>query len=99
MDENSTNVVRSLPINEEKYTVLRSPLRKVLSPINANINRNPSDGFSYTDQSYPFLLEAKTPKTPSIFACASNGFSKTPLDKYNAQSSNLKVGSENILTS
>lgn len=98
MDESSTNVVRSLPINEKKNTVLRSPLRKVLSPINININQNPSEGFSFTDQSYPLLLEGKTPKTPSIFASASNGFRKirTPLDKYNDQSSNLKVGSKNI---
>ncbi|XP_010111461.2 kinesin-like protein KIN-10B isoform X2 [Morus notabilis] len=91
-DDSSANVVRSSPISEKKST-LRSPLRKVLSPINTNINQPyPSEEFSFTNQPYPFLLEPKTPKTPSILTCANNRSQKmgTPLDKFNAQSSNLK---------
>ncbi|KAF3449192.1 hypothetical protein FNV43_RR09920 [Rhamnella rubrinervis] len=90
-DESSAKIVASSPISEKKNTQ-RSPLRKVLSPVNTNINQKPLDEFSFTDQPCILNFEPRTPKTPSILTCANNRFQPlgTPLDKFNAKSSNLK---------
>ena len=94
-DERSIDTVRSSPPSQKK-TTLTSPLRKVLSPINTNMNTTkPADEFSFTEQPRSILLEPKTPKTPSIFACADSRLQNigTPLDKFNSRSFNLKVDS------
>ncbi|XP_048319634.2 kinesin-like protein KIN-10B [Ziziphus jujuba] len=90
-DESSGNITPPSPISERKNT-LRSPVRKVLSPINTNGNQKPLDEFSFTDQACTFNFEPTTPKTPSILTCANIKFQAfgTPLDKFNANSSNLK---------
>lgn len=98
-DESPAKVVVASSPTSEKENTLRSPLRKVLSPINTNIIQNRVEEFSFTECHLSF--EPNTPKTPSIFTSANIGSEKiaTPLDKLNARSSNLKVSAENISNS
>ncbi|KAL6987616.1 hypothetical protein U1Q18_013362 [Sarracenia purpurea var. burkii] len=73
----------------EKIKELQSSLRKVLSPINSNIN---IQNMSSRDQICVVLVDPKTPKTPFLLGYANDESQKigTPLDKFNALSSNLK---------
>ncbi|CAK9184206.1 unnamed protein product [Ilex paraguariensis] len=75
----------ALTPTREKSKALPGSLRKVLSPINSNIN---IEHILSRDQIYPALSD---PKTPSILM-ADNNYKTigTPLDKFNARSSNLK---------
>ncbi|XP_057470492.1 kinesin-like protein KIN-10C [Actinidia eriantha] len=78
----------SSPIGE-KIKALQNSLRKVLSPINSNIN---IENMSSKDQICVVLLDPKTPKTPFLISCTGDKSQKlgTPLDKFNVLSSNLK---------
>jgi kinesin family protein 22 len=82
----STNSVGTSPIAEVKCTE-RSPLRRVLSPINANGNQIRHEEVACK---CPVQFE---PKTPSTATCAKEKFVtiSTPLEKFNAMSSSLKV--------
>ena len=88
--KNSVDTIGLSPVSERK-TAMESPLRKVLSPINSNINADPFKERSSKDQ-FSLLYEPHTPQTPSI-TIATNKFQNggIPLDKFNAWSSNLKV--------
>ncbi|XVE76365.1 hypothetical protein DITRI_Ditri12bG0166600 [Diplodiscus trichospermus] len=91
MEENTTTVnkIRLSSVSERK-TAMESPLRKVLSPINSNIIPEPLNGRSSKDQ-FSLLYEPHTPQTPSM-TNTTNKFQNvgTPLDKFDAWSSNLK---------
>uniref|UniRef100_A0A5B7BJ78 Kinesin-like protein n=1 Tax=Davidia involucrata TaxID=16924 RepID=A0A5B7BJ78_DAVIN len=73
----------------DKIKALQSSLRKVLSPINSNIN---IENMSSKDQICVVLFDPKTPKTPFVLTNAANKFQTTgtPLDKFSVRSSNLK---------
>ncbi|KAK6942949.1 Kinesin motor domain [Dillenia turbinata] len=85
--EGATTIIRSMeplgsPCSERTKTTQNS-LRKVLSPIDSNVSRNtppPQVQFS-----------SETPKPHSTIMCPNNLFPATPLDKFNAKSSNLKT--------
>ncbi|KAF7143137.1 hypothetical protein RHSIM_Rhsim05G0192700 [Rhododendron simsii] len=83
-----SNFDESSPICE-KIKALQSSLRRVLSPINSNIN---VDNKSSRDQIRLALLDPKTPKTPFLLSCLGDKSEKigTPLDKLNSLGSNLK---------
>lgn len=83
------NFAESSPICE-KIEALQSSLRRVLSPINSNIN---VENKSSRNQICAALLDPKTPKTPFLLSCLDDKSQKigTPLDKLNALGSNLKV--------
>ncbi|KAH7867405.1 hypothetical protein Vadar_032943 [Vaccinium darrowii] len=85
---NHSNFDESSPICE-KIKSLQSSLRRVLSPINSNIN---IENKSSRDQICVVLLDPKTPKTPFLLSCPSDMSQEigTPLDKLNALGSNLK---------
>lgn len=90
LDSNQSNdSIEASPFSEKKNTQ-QSPLRKALSPINSNLNQTPNKEIASTGHKCPVLFE---PKTPSIVTCAKDKFVTitTPLDKFNAMSSNLKV--------
>ena len=88
--KNSVDAIGLSPISERK-TAKESPLRKVLSPINSNIIPKPLKERSSKDQ-FSLLYEPHTPQTP-FMTSATNKFQNvgTPVDKFNAWSSNLKV--------
>lgn len=81
-DENPTSFVNSSPVGERNST-LKSPLRKVLSPVNTNIK--PFDAL--------VTNEPRTPKTPFPVNCMDNRFQNlgTPLEKFTACRSQVKV--------
>ncbi|KAG5550217.1 hypothetical protein RHGRI_015247 [Rhododendron griersonianum] len=83
-----SNFDESSPICE-KIKALQSSLRRVLSPINSNIN---VENKSSRDQICLALLDPKTPKTPFLLSCPGDKSQKigTPLDKLNSLGSNLK---------
>ncbi|KAF8402911.1 hypothetical protein HHK36_011003 [Tetracentron sinense] len=87
----SANTVGS-PTISERLKASQNSLRKALSPINSNISIKPLDDLSSKDERYSVFFEPKTPKTPYVLTNKSIGFQTTgtPLDKFNAQSSNLK---------
>ncbi|KAK9290306.1 hypothetical protein L1049_008473 [Liquidambar formosana] len=88
----STNFVGSPTISGVIKEVQSSP-RQVLSPINSNVNRNFSEDHLSKDHKCSVVFEAKTPKTPFLVTHENNRFQTidTPLDKFNAYSSNLKT--------
>ncbi|KAL3531816.1 hypothetical protein ACH5RR_005337 [Cinchona calisaya] len=73
----------------DKTESLHSPLRKVLSPIDSNIN---TDNASARNQLHLVCSEPKTPKTAFVRNSADDKFEGigTPLDKFHTQSTNLK---------
>ncbi|KAG6769471.1 hypothetical protein POTOM_025109 [Populus tomentosa] len=81
----SNNSVETSPIAEVKCTE-RGPLRKALSPINANVNQ-----IRHEEEACKCPVQFE-PKTPSTATCAKDKFVtiSTPLDKFNAMSSSLK---------
>ncbi|KAM7468080.1 hypothetical protein LguiB_015642 [Lonicera macranthoides] len=84
-----TDAVGSLPI-KEKIKALQMSLRKVLSPIDSNIN---IENMSSKDQICLVFLDPNTPKTPFVLKNADNTTFQnfdTPLDKFTIQSSHLK---------
>ncbi|KAL5991942.1 hypothetical protein ACLOJK_012854 [Asimina triloba] len=85
------DIPRSPPI-EERVKALKNYLRKVLSPIDSNGNMTPNKDLLSDDQICVVLFGPKTPKTPYILKCDSDGIQMngTPLDKFNMHSSNLK---------
>ncbi|KAF6171889.1 hypothetical protein GIB67_011786 [Kingdonia uniflora] len=85
-----TNYLKSPPLS--KIRALQQSLRKVLSPINSNVNMKPLDDLSSKDQVCFVFFEPKTPKTPYVWTCDTDELqaTDTPLDKFNAQSSSLK---------
>lgn len=74
-----------------KIKALRSPFRKVLSPVDCNkIAENTSAG----DLQKLCLSDQETPKRIFVVNSDENNFDKglgTPLEKFNVHSSNLKV--------
>ncbi|KAK6943653.1 Kinesin motor domain [Dillenia turbinata] len=95
----ATNALEKLSLVEEATTIISSmkPLgspcsertkatwnswRKVLSPIDSNIGR--------TTPPPQVQFSSETPKPHSTIMCPNNLFPATPLDKFNAKSSNLK---------
>ncbi|GAB4833797.1 hypothetical protein Ancab_032046 [Ancistrocladus abbreviatus] len=73
--------VRSSP-NNEKSKAYGSPARRALSPINSNITRIPPKDFSPGDQEFEnFSFVVSRDKFQDL---------GTPLDKFNARSSNFK---------
>lgn len=86
MVKNSVDTIGLSPANERKTTT-QSPLRKVLFPINSNITLEALKEQSSKDQCSLLLHEPITPQTPSMTSATNN---HTPLDKFNALSSNLK---------
>jgi hypothetical protein len=93
-EENVTfaaNGVGPSPVTE-KTNALQSSSRKVLSQIDTNINRKPLEGLTSTGQPCPDFFEPITPKRPFIDTSPNKlQILGTPLDKFNAESSNLKV--------
>jgi len=75
----------------EKIQELRHSLRKVLSPIPSNVAAN--NHLSSDERICIVLLEPKTPKTPCVLTYDKDEahITDTPLDKFNALSSNVKV--------
>jgi len=69
------------PLSKDVPAVLQSPLRKALSPININGIKNHLEAMSLTRT--PFSATCSTKK-----GLQENG---TPLDKFSARSSALKV--------
>lgn len=67
----------------EKKSAVRSSSRKALSPINVSDNSKFLEEVSSMDEICT-ILEPKTPKTPFMAT-------STPLGKFSAQSSRLKV--------
>lgn len=93
----SSNFRVSPPISE-KIRALQNSIRKVLSPIYSNTNTTPCKDLSSNDRICLVLLDPRTPKTPHVLNCDHDenfGVNDTPLDKFNAQSSSLKVGKHN----
>ncbi|KAA8516428.1 hypothetical protein F0562_016721 [Nyssa sinensis] len=84
---NPADYLESSPICD-RIEALQSSLRKVLSPLNSKMN---IENMSSRDQICVLLFDPKTPKTPFVLTSA-NKFQTTgtPLDKFNARSSNLK---------
>ncbi|KAL6133235.1 hypothetical protein ACLB2K_065472 [Fragaria x ananassa] len=80
-DENPTSFVNSSPFGERNST-LKSPFRKVLSPVNTNIK--PFDALETN--------EPRTPKTPFPVNCMDNRFQNlgTPLEKFTTCRSQVK---------
>ncbi|XP_047335058.1 kinesin-like protein KIN-10B [Impatiens glandulifera] len=75
----------------ENIQGLQSSLRKVLTPINSNIN---AEQIPRGDRVCVVLFDPKTPKTSHSvvhWADESSEIVGTPLDKFNSQSSNLKT--------
>ncbi|EOY07527.1 hypothetical protein SCA6_001493 [Theobroma cacao] len=91
MLESTMDLAEEPPSKEERKTAMQSPLRKVLSPINSIINPGSLKEQSCKDQFFALSYEPNTPKTPSM-ASATNKFQDvgTPIDKFNAWSSNIK---------
>lgn len=83
--------VQSSPICE-RITAAKSPLRKALSPINS-VDLTHKEELSFNIQFGRSLFEATTPKTPFIGPCLANKIQPncTPLHRFGANSSNLKV--------
>jgi len=87
----AANGVGPSPVTE-KTNALQSSSRKVLSQIDTNINRTPLEGLTSTGQPCPDFFEPITPKRPFIDTSPNKlQILGTPLDKFNAESSNLKV--------
>ncbi|XP_042512318.1 kinesin-like protein KIN-10B [Macadamia integrifolia] len=78
----STKSVGSPPTND-RVRELQNSIRKILSPINPNINTKNLEDLSSKDRVCVVFFEPTTPKTPYPIT-------GTPLDKFNARSSNLK---------
>ncbi|XVF55284.1 hypothetical protein PTKIN_Ptkin06aG0024500 [Pterospermum kingtungense] len=87
--KNSVDTIGLSPVNERK-TAMQSPLRKVLSPINSNIILEVLKEQSSKDQG-SLLHEPDAPQTPSMTS-VTDKFANigTPIDKFNALSTNLK---------
>ncbi|OVA05915.1 Kinesin [Macleaya cordata] len=79
------------PPNSARVKTLQNSIRKALSPINSNLSMKPLEDLPSKDQSCSLLFEPKTPKPP-VLAYNSDGIqaTSTPLNKFYAQSSNLK---------
>ncbi|XP_057970896.1 kinesin-like protein KIN-10C [Malania oleifera] len=88
----SANSVRSSPTSEGRIKVLQSSLRKVLSPIDANVSRRKPFEEDILCRDEIASFEPTTPQTPSIANSENNRKfqSISSLDKFNARSSNLK---------
>ncbi|KAJ4971063.1 hypothetical protein NE237_004162 [Protea cynaroides] len=87
----STDCLGSRPSNDT-IRELENPMRKVLSPINSNINTKTLEDLSSKDRVCSVFFEPTTPKTPSTITCDTNEVQiiGTPLDNFNARSSTLK---------
>ncbi|OAY43563.1 kinesin-like protein KIN-10B isoform X2 [Manihot esculenta] len=79
------------PISGNK-NALGNPSRKVLSPINANIEQLPHEEVASAERKCPVFFEPKTPITPFTVTRANDKFTtgETPLDKFSAMSATLK---------
>ncbi|KAL2934331.1 Kinesin-like protein KIN-10B [Bienertia sinuspersici] len=90
-EENSrTRTIIQSPPNRLKISSCQSPLRKALSPVNLNINRMAIKEVSSRDIVHSLLVESSPPKTPFVVTREKFQEFDTPLDKFNARSSNLK---------
>ncbi|XP_038721749.1 kinesin-like protein KIN-10B [Tripterygium wilfordii] len=87
----SANSLVSSPASGRKNAA-QSPCRKVLSPINNNVNCEPFDESSLSKISFSTLLEPKTPKTPFMENSGHGNRQNfhTPIDKFNAMSCSFK---------
>ncbi|KAK9684192.1 hypothetical protein RND81_10G193000 [Saponaria officinalis] len=92
---NQANNFAHSPANRRKIMSCQSPLRKALSPINYNITKMEISEVSSRDNVLSALLgtnfESNNPKTPFVVTREKLQDAKTPLDKFNACSSNLKT--------
>ncbi|KDP35632.1 hypothetical protein JCGZ_09070 [Jatropha curcas] len=86
----SSNLIGAPPVSDKKNDA-GSPLRKVLSPINSNINQFPQEELAFADPKCTAFFEPETPITP-FTATRTNKFTTTgtPLDKFSTMSNNLK---------
>ncbi|XP_050214479.1 kinesin-like protein KIN-10B isoform X2 [Mercurialis annua] len=89
IEENNSMIAS--PVSE-KLNKLESPLRKVLTPINSNINRFTHGEAVSTEKKFPVGYEPKTPITPFTLTRANDQFAAegTPLNKFHAMSATLK---------
>uniref|UniRef100_A0A803N602 Kinesin-like protein n=1 Tax=Chenopodium quinoa TaxID=63459 RepID=A0A803N602_CHEQI len=78
------------PLNRPKIMACQSPLRKALSLVDSNITRLPVEEVSSRDNVLSLLFESSAPKTPFVVTRDKFQDFGTPLDKFNARSSNMK---------
>ncbi|XP_015582785.1 kinesin-like protein KIN-10B isoform X2 [Ricinus communis] len=90
LDKGQKSTEQASQVSERK-TTLESPLRKVISPINSNINCFACEVVPAEQKSSAFF-EPKTPITPSTATRTNDQFAAavTPLNKFNAMSATLK---------
>lgn len=85
------------PPNRLKIKQCQSPLRKALSQVNSNITRMTIKEVSSRDIVQSLLVQSSPPKTPFVVTREKFQEFDTPLDKFTARSSNLKVWSSSVL--
>ncbi|KAL9247428.1 hypothetical protein vseg_020860 [Gypsophila vaccaria] len=93
-DNNRAHNFIQSPANRPKIMSCQSPLRKALSPVNSNITKLTINEVSSRDSVLCALLETSfesdNPKTPFVVTREKLQHAKTPLEKFNASSSNMK---------
>uniref|UniRef100_A0A803N7L9 Kinesin-like protein n=1 Tax=Chenopodium quinoa TaxID=63459 RepID=A0A803N7L9_CHEQI len=87
---NSTSFESTTCLPGPKKIACQSPLRKALSPVDSNITRLPVEEVSSRDNVLSLLFESSAPKTPFVVTREKFQDFGTPLDKFNARSSNMK---------
>ena len=80
-----------LPPNRLHINGCQSPTRMALTPVNSNITKMTIKEVSSRDDVLSLLLDSDAPKTPFILMREKFQDCNTPLDRFNARTSNLKV--------
>ncbi|CAO2820550.1 unnamed protein product [Amaranthus hypochondriacus] len=78
------------PPNRPHINGCQSPTREALTPVNSNITKMKIKEVSSRDDVLSLLLDSDAPKTPFILMREKFQDCNTPLDRFNARSSNLK---------